>query len=218
MIVRKNPSFSHPSKALLRCLACMAPFMVAPAALGADVARIEEDWQLVVNQPDADLDGPQVTCVIAPLTADQGYCAFDINYCTQPSYSAGGLQIHVWNPYTPIVTSNFPATGVMQTANETVTWTTRMSLAEGVLTFQVVNGQSTTWGNFGGTDDETLSVNTAANNLNGYDPNVSLDNSGVSFASNLVTSLTLTAVRYYAADGTLINQITTPQVVHPQND
>ncbi|HVX13174.1 MAG TPA: hypothetical protein VHC22_18460 [Pirellulales bacterium] len=196
----------------------MAPFMVAPAALGADVARIEEDWQLVVNQPDADLDGPQVTCVIAPLTADQGYCAFDINYCTQPSYSAGGLQIHVWNPYTPIVTSNFPATGVMQTANETVTWTTRMSLAEGVLTFQVVNGQSTTWGNFGGTDDETLSVNTAANNLNGYDPNVSLDNSGVSFASNLVTSLTLTAVRYYAADGTLINQITTPQVVHPQND
>lgn len=183
----------------------------------ADVARVEEDWQLVVNQPDPDLNGPQVTCVISPSTSDQGYCAFDINYCTQPDYSAGGMQMHVWNPHSPIVVSNFPASGVMQTANETVTWTQTMSLTDGVLTFLVVNGQSTTWGSFGGTSDESVSVNTTANNLNSYDPNVSLDNSGVSFASNLVTSLTLTAVRWYAADGTLIQEITTPQVVHPQD-
>lgn len=218
MTVRKNLPFSRSSRTLLNWLVCTATVMVGATALGADVARVEEDWQLVVNQPDADLNGPQVTCVIAPSSVGDGYCAFDINYCTQPIYSAGGLQMHVWNPYTPIVTTNFPATGIMQTANETVTWTTSMSLANGVLTFRVVNGQSTTWGNFGGTDDETLSVNTTANNLNGYDPNVSLDNSGVSFASNLVTSLTLTAVRFYAADGTLMQQITTPQVVHPQDD
>jgi hypothetical protein len=184
----------------------------------ADVARVEEDWQLVVNQPDAGLNGPQVTCVISPSTSDQGYCAFDINYRTQPNYSAGGLQMHVWNPYAPIVVSNFPASAVMQTADETVTWTQTMSLSEGVLTFLVVDGQSTTWGTFGGTNDESVSVNTTANNLNNYDPNVSLDNSGVSFASNLVTSLTLTAVRWYAADGTLIQEVTTPQVVHPQDD
>jgi hypothetical protein len=58
---------------------------------------------------------------------------------------------------------------------------------------------------------------TSANNLNNYDPNVSLTNSGVCFASNLVTSLTLNAVRWYAADGTLIAQSTTPQTVHPQD-
>ncbi len=215
MPVRKNLPSSLSSIALLSCLMCLAP---TGTSLGVDVARVEEDWQLVVNQPDVGLNGPQVTCVIAPSSADSGYCAFDINYCTQPSYSAGGLQMHVWNPYTPIVTSNFPVTGVMQTTNETVTWTTSMTLVDGVLTFQVTNGQSATWGNFGGTDDTTLAVSTAASNLNGYDPNVSLDNSGVSFASNLVTSLTLTAVRFYAADGSLITQITTPQVVHPQND
>jgi hypothetical protein len=209
---------SYSSLPPLSWLACIAAATVASTALGADVARVEEDWQLVVNQPDVDLNGPQVTCVIAPSGVDDGYCAFDINYCTQPVYSAGGLQLHVWNPYTPIVTANFPASGIMQTVGETVTWTTTMSLANGVVTFQVVNGQSTTWGSFGGTDDEALSVNATANDLNRYDPNVSLDNSGVSFASNLVTSLTLTAVRFYAADGTLIQQITTPQVVHPQND
>ncbi|HEV3343506.1 MAG TPA: hypothetical protein VG125_24245 [Pirellulales bacterium] len=214
----RNLRLSYSSLPPLSWLACIAAATVASTALGADVARVEEDWQLVVNQPDVDLNGPQVTCVIAPSGVDDGYCAFDINYCTQPVYSAGGLQLHVWNPYTPIVTANFPASGIMQTVGETVTWTTTMSLANGVVTFQVVNGQSTTWGSFGGTDDEALSVNATANDLNRYDPNVSLDNSGVSFASNLVTSLTLTAVRFYAADGTLIQQITTPQVVHPQND
>jgi hypothetical protein len=202
----------------LKCLACMAMVNVCGnTARAADVARVEEDWQLVVNQPDVDLNGPQLTCVISPATVGDAYCAFDINYCTQPDYSAGGLQMHAWNPYTPIVTCNFPVSGVMQTNNETVTWTQTMSLADGVLTFLVVNGQSTTWGTFGGTDDESVSVNTTVSNLNAYDPNVSLENSGVSFASNLVASLTLTAVRWYAADGTLIQEITTPQVVHPQD-
>jgi hypothetical protein len=202
----------------LKCLACMAVANeCGNTARAADVARVEEDWELVVNQPDADLNGPQLTCVISPATVGDAYCAFDINYCTQPDYSAGGLQMHAWNPFTPIVTCNFPVSGVMQTNNETVTWTQTMSLADGVLTFLVVDGQSTTWGTFGGTVDESVSVNTTVSNLNAYDPNVSLVNSGVSFASNLVTSLTLTAVRWYAADGTLIQEITTPQVVHPQD-
>jgi hypothetical protein len=53
-------------------------------------------------------------------------------------------------------------------------------------------------------------------NLNSYDPNVTLDNSGVSFGGNLVVSQTLVAVRYYNSAGVLIAQITTPQLVHPQ--
>lgn len=210
-------SFMRPSLAVLSWLTCAAATFSANAARAAEVARVEEDWQLIVNQPDVDLNGPQVTCVISPAGIGDAYCALDINYWTQPNYSAGGLQMHAWNPYDPIVTCNFPVSGLMQTANETVTWTQTMSLSNGVLTFEVVNGQSTTWGTFGGSGDECILVNTGYNNLNGYDPNVSLENSGVSFASNLVDSLTLMAVRYYAADGTLIQQITTPQVVHPQN-
>lgn len=213
----QNRNYRRYWLAALAGLACVAGAIGAPdRAWGADIARVEEDWQLIVNQPDADLNGPQVTCVISPLTLNDAYCAFDINYHTQPDYQAGGLQMHVWNPASPIVTCDFLASGVMQTANETVTWTQTMSLADGVLTFQVLNGQSETWGAFGGSD-ETASVNTTVANLNGYDPNASLENSGVSFASNLVTSLTLMAVRTYAADGTLINEITTPQVVHPQD-
>ena len=198
-------------------LMCMVVALVsAGRAMAADVARVEEDWELVVNQPDVDVNGPQVTCVISPLTADDAYCAFDINYRTQPGYSPGGLQLHVWDPNSPIVTCDFPQTGLMQQANETVTWTQTMSLSDGVLSFAVTNGQSATWGSFDNSS-QPVSANTAATNLNGYDPNVSLNNSGVSFATNLVTSLTLKAVRWYAADGTLISQNTTPQTVHPQD-
>jgi hypothetical protein len=197
-------------------LGAVAVLFGAGRAFAQDVARVEEDWQLVVNQPDADLDGPQVTCVISPVTADVAYCAFDINYHTQPDYSAGGLQLHLWNPSQPIITSNFAAGGMMQTADETVTWTQTMSVSDGAISFAIKNGQSTTWGNFDNSD-QPVTASTTATNLNNYDSNVSLDNSGVSFASNLVTSLTLTAVRWYAADGTLIRQNTTPQTVHPQD-
>ena len=186
------------------CLALVATFL-AVSASGADVASVQEDWQLVVNDPDVNLNGPQITCVMSPSTMDQAYFAFDVNYQTQPSYSPGGLQIHAWNPDSPIVTCNFSEQGLMQTSTETVTWTQSLSLADGVLTFAVANGQSQTWGAFG---DEQLAVSTTLTNLNSYSPQVSTGNSGVCFASNLVNSLTLKAVRYYAADGTLIQQVT----------
>jgi hypothetical protein len=105
----------------------------------------------------------------------------------------------------------------MQTSGETVTWTTRMSFNNGWLNFRIANGQSQTWGTFGNQGTHlNLWLPTALQNLNSYSPDVSLDNSGVSFASNEVVSQTLMAVRWYDASGNLIKEITTPQVVHPQ--
>ena len=54
--------------------------------------RVEEDWQLVVAQPDIINNGPQVTCTMAPAGMASGYAAFDFDYQTQPGYSPGGAR------------------------------------------------------------------------------------------------------------------------------
>lgn len=206
-------------------LAALAAFLGADAlraqSSGSDVFRVEEDWQLIVGTPTTADNAPQVTCTISPLDMGTAYCAFDLNYRTQPDYLAGGMQVHTWDPTDPIEYSNSVHTQIMATTGETVTWTQTMTWQNNAITFQVVNGQSQTWGTFGGNGVGQgrliLSLNTSLANLDGYSPDVSLNNSGVSYASNQVVSLTLMAVRYYDVNGKLINQITTPQVVHPQN-
>jgi hypothetical protein len=186
---------------------------------GADVFTIEEDWELVVGQSDYNSNAPQVTCAISPGDFASAYCAFDLNYHTQPDYAAGGLQLHTWDPIDPIDIGNSSKTAIMNSNNETITWTMRMTLNNGNIHYRIANGVSpATWGTFGKSNLTALQLdqNTSLSNLNSYDPNVSLDNSGVSFGGNLVVSQTLVAVRYYNSAGQVINQITTPQSVHPR--
>ena len=201
----------------LAAVAWIAGWQTLPAQSPSGVARVEEDWELVVNDPDTNDNSPQVTCVIAPLTVDSGYLAVDVNFHSQPEYSAGGVQMHVWSPNTPMLVADSGLTAALGTQNETITWTTKMSVAQNDLTFEVVNGNSTTWGAFGNDGKLQLSVGALLASLDGYSSNVSLDNSGVPYASNRVTSLTLKAVRWYSASGVLLQQNTTPQLVHPQN-
>jgi hypothetical protein len=196
----------------------LSPSSLLAQTAGGDVYRVEEDWQLVVNEPDTINNGPQVTCTIAPADLAMAYCAFDINYHTQSDYDAGGLQLHTWDPNDPIAYANSNHPDMMQTSGETVSWTLRMTLSNGSLYFRVMNGQSQTWGSFGGTGDGLhLSLPSAQPNLNSYNPTVSLQNSGVCFSSNQVVSLTLMAVRYYDANHNLISQSNTPQSVQISN-
>lgn len=178
--------------------------------------RVEEDWVLVVGAPAANDNSPQVTCVIAPSTLDNGYAALDVNFHSQPDYSAGGVQLHVWSPTTPMLIANSEPTGMLQTSSETISWTTRMSVASNQLTFQIVNGSSTTWGDFTDNGSLQLTVGALLSSLEGYSPSVSIANSGIPYASNRVTSLTLKAIRYYSSSGQLLGQYSTPQVVYPQ--
>lgn len=216
----------HPHRTTRWLIAAVALCFVGAMATNAaaqvtttPIFQVQEDWQLVVNAPDSALDAPQITTVISPDNMVTAYCAFDINFHSQPSYSAGGLQMHIWDPATPIIYSNLQHSGNLVNSGETITWTTQMSLDQsGNLSFHVLNGQSVTWGKFGGTGYSTVTYSgTTLANLNGYDPSVTLNNSGVGFASNLVTNLTLLAARAYDVNGNLVWSETTPQNVHPQN-
>ena len=178
------------------------------------VVRVEEDWELVVSNPDTTVTAPQVTCTISPTADTEGlYAAFELNHRSQPSFSPGGIQIQVWNGDALLTARDWNTSNQLSTANETVRWTQTMTVTGTNLVFEVVNGSSTTWGAFGGEGYLKATVSAPLTNLNAYHPDVSVENSGVSYAGNRVASLVLREVRLVLSSGVVLRD-TTPRTVH----
>jgi len=192
---------------LLMVLGCAWP---TPAQSPSTIVRVEQDWELVIGTPDPDTDSPQIVCVISPRgDVNSTYAAFELNQRGQPSFSPGGLQLQIWDGESPLSEVSSTNESLLTNVGETVRWTQSMELADGVLIFEVTNGTSTTWGGFGGEGSLRLSVSTTLTNLDGYDADVSLRNSGVGFAANRVHSLVLKRTRLITSAG---------QQVEVQND
>lgn len=192
-------------------LSLVAPYGNSVSAVDGSqqVVRVEETWELVVGDPDTETSGPQITCAISPVGNLYGrHCLLTLNHRNHPTFSAGGLQLQVWENESLVSARKHPNESLLATSGETVRWTMKMSLQDGGLIFDVDDGVSTTWGNFG--TQGYLWDFTTANlpNLNGYDPAVSVANSGVGFASNRVQSLVLKKVRYVLSSGQIVDDNT----------
>lgn len=197
----------------------VAIFFVSSAlADGPDVVRVEEDWELVIGTPDSKNAAPQVTCVMAPVDNLNGvYTTFLVNHRNTPKFMAGGMELQAWNATQALVSSQSSSSAVLETAQETIRWTMVMRLQDDHLIWELVNGQSTTWGEFGGEGAIRITLNSDLSNLNGYSPTISAKHSGVSYAANRVQSLTLRSVRTYSASG-LIAEDNQAKVIHGLNE
>jgi len=181
-----------------------------------NVVRVEEDWELVVATPDPNSDGPQVTVAMSPIGHVRSvHAALELNHRTLPGFVPGGLQLQLWENESALDSNPFPNTAVMAHPGETVRWTQSMELVEGKLWFEITDGSSTTWGSFGGQGYLKSDVDTQLENLNGYNPAVSVNNSGIGYASNRVQSLTLKRVRITTSDGETLEDDTV-RPVYPQ--
>lgn len=183
----------------------------------ADPDAIEEDWVLVIANPNPLEVGPQITTVMSPVAdASAPRIAFDLNYREFPSFSPGGMQVQVWsNGEVGGIAGQ--GGGLFSTANEVVTWTQQMSISNGTLLYDVGRGQSTTWGNFGQGDNLHVSVPTNLTSMAAYQPQVSANRSGASWQANHVSTLTLKQVRYLA-NGQIIWTDTNPRVIVDNTD
>ena len=194
-------------------LTCMLGLCLMTQAFGADVVRVEEEWELVVTTPDMVSNSPQVACAMTPLAKLEWlYMTFEINHRSDPDYVAGGLNMLVWHGEEHLLTKSSSDTHAMATTGETVRWTQAMTVQDGQVTFEVIGGSSVTWGNFGEPGGFRATVSAPLSNLNSYSPAVSVKHSGVAYASSCVSKLTLKSVRYYRADGT-VQVDATPRVV-----
>lgn len=173
------------------------------------VVRVEEDWELVVGATDVFSDSPQITCMISTGNGtDHLHATLELNHRTLPFFEAGGLGLQAWWGEQALGHRQAQNTSRLSQEGEKASWTQAMVLKEGRVTFEVLHGQSTTWGNFGGNGHLRLSQPASIDDLNDYHPRVSVASSGVSLGANRVQSLKLVGVRLYLADGTVLRDAT----------
>jgi hypothetical protein len=200
-----------------------ATFCVAALALAnvawADSPRVlsvEEHWELRIAEPDPDTSAPQTTMVQTPDgDLDGVQFLFTINHGTVPDYQPGGLQVQLWEN-DELVESASAGEETLHHDQELVTWVQKLSLEDGTLKFQVHDGHSESWGDFGG-EDLTLSTSTSLESLNGYRPGVSLTESQVNYAENRVVSLTLMKLVWITEDGE-VHELNAPIAVDTSLD
>jgi hypothetical protein len=193
------------------CLASTAG--VRALQMTASPDRIEEDWEVVIATPDVEGAGPQVATSMFPGGDDTSpFVEFDLNFRQTPSFQPGGLQLQVWSAKQVVDSATHATRAQCNTSDETMSWTQSLSLAGGQVTYAITSGKSTTWDTFGQDNQLSVSFNTSLTALDGYSPQTSADKSGVSWESNLVSSMRLVRVRYYAG-GKLIMTDTTPRVI-----
>ncbi len=181
-----------------------APFFTEP------VLRIEEDWALVLNEPDGNVDSPQFHTVMSPYDDSEMFFAQVLwNYREVPDFIPGGVQLQSYYG-DKLIQRRSMEYGQLSTAAETITWTQSLSTDGALLSFEVNNGQSTTWGSFG--RDMRIDDDAGLKSLEGYSTDVTVRESGVTYGSNRVDSMSITQVRYYGASG-LLWVDATPRVV-----
>jgi hypothetical protein len=167
-----------------------------------DVVAIEEHWEMTVGEPDASSSGPQVCMVTTPSGhLDGNFFMFTINHRSHPEYAPGGMQVQQWCGEQLLDSRSAPTDEPLHHDEEVLRWVQRTEVHGGVLTFEIIHGASSSWGDFGDDGRLKLTVSTGLSTLNSYRPGTPIEESGVSFAGNRVRSLVLTKLRWWDSEG-----------------
>lgn len=184
---------------------------------GSAVVRVEEDWKLVLNEPDSDVSAPQFHSIMSPYGhLSQAYAQVYWNYRELPDFNAGGLQVQGWYGEESVDLKTVSEDSLSRDA-EAITWTQRLELEGGKVKFSVVNGRSSSWGNFGGNATK-VAMPGSLSDLGQYSASVSKANSWITYGANRVNSLVILRVRKYAANGSLLSTDDTPKIVYQYQD
>jgi hypothetical protein len=193
-------------------------FLGAPtchADESTDITKVEEYWELDLHFPDAARGSPQLNFLISPTGSANGiYAVFIVN---QRDGAIGGLQLQLWNGDSLLASSSFSDTSALGTAEEKLSWKTRVSIDQGTLTVEIVGLSSTTWGNFGNNSAVpglSVSASTSLPNLNAYSLNVSADNFGIDFGNNRVKKVVLKKVVSFTGNQKSTDQLGSEKVIY----
>ena len=126
-------------------------YNVIEALQGKTVVRIEEDFIIDIAVTDSHNTAPEIVTVFGTSDPTVGlHAVFEMNHSTYPTFVDGGMQIQGWHGGYFLRARRHPNFAALATTVERITYTCRTRLNYGRLEMEVINGQSVTWGAFGG--------------------------------------------------------------------
>lgn len=189
---------------VLALLAACLPNTAAASDL--DPVRVEEDWELVLNQPNAEIHSPQLTLFMFPSQSnDNMYFQLQLNHAATADYAGGGYQVTAVADGIPL---DFVRSSIRQPFRQDqglVVWTTVMANMNGEILFAVKDGLADDWGAFGGPEYLVRMPAGGLTSLNDYSPLQTIEAVDVGFGANRVASLVLKRVRLYYPNGQVVS-------------
>jgi hypothetical protein len=184
-----------------------ATLLVSPSICQADeseIFRIEEDWEMVVNDPDPTNYCPQVTFFTSPTNSDSTYFQLQMNYAADDEFSGGGFHVAAVHNESIVDEARSVTRLALQTDGDHIRWTSVMAVFDNAFFFAVRDGHSDEWGTFGGPNYLVEMPAGSVDDLAHYTPQESLDTVDIGFGANRVSSLKLLRVRVYYKNGNSI--------------
>ncbi|TWU55774.1 hypothetical protein [Rubripirellula reticaptiva] len=170
------------------------------------IYKIEEDWEMVINEPDPANCSPQVTFFTSPSAdAEDIYFQLQMNYSADAQFSSGGFHVAAFQGGHMHDEARSGTEKVLASSGDIIRWTSVMAVVDEKLLFAVKDGYSDEWGAFGGPDYLVRIPTSSIQNLATYHPRKSLETVDVGFGANRIDSLTLRRVRVFYVDGRTVN-------------
>lgn len=166
------------------------------------VYKVEEDWELVVNQPDASNNSPQITFFASPShLLEDSYFQLQMNHHAADNYSSGGFHVAAVIDNQTVDDARSATRKNLATNDDLIRWTSVMAVINNHALFAVRDGHGREWGNFGGPDYLVRMVPSPVSDLSHYRCQQSMDAVDIGFGKNRVSRITLKAVRLFYTNG-----------------
>lgn len=166
------------------------------------VYKVEEDWEMMVNEPDVSNNSPQITFFTSPShELDNSYFQLQMNYHADEAYSSGGFHVASVQEGKTVDEARSVTRKNLSTNDDVVRWTSVMAVIDNRALFAVRDGYGREWGNFGGPNYLVRMVPSPVSDLSKYQHQQSLQSVDIGFGRNRISRITLKAVRLFYTDG-----------------
>ena len=128
--------------------------MVQSALVHADqptIWKVEEEWEMVINEPEDNTNSPQVTFFVTPSAGlGETYFQLQMNYEADEDYSAGGFHVAAVRNEEIQDEARSQNQSLLTVDGDVIRWTSVAAVVNNKLLFAVRDGDCASWGNFGG--------------------------------------------------------------------